>query len=88
MKASVQNLQPYVPEKPLATLAQELGLARVVRLSANENPYGTSPAVAAAVKIGTLPKAIAIRMPMPRRYARRWRNERTSMKINWCLALG
>lgn len=50
MKASVQNLQPYVPEKPLATLAQELGLARVVRLSANENPYGTSPAVAAAVK--------------------------------------
>ena len=50
MKASIQNLQPYVPEQPLASLRAELGLKKVVRLSANENPYGTSPRVAAAVK--------------------------------------
>lgn len=50
MKASVRNLTPYVPEQPLADLQAELGLKRVVRLSANENPYGTSPAVERAVK--------------------------------------
>ncbi|MFC6182185.1 histidinol-phosphate transaminase [Lactiplantibacillus daowaiensis] len=50
MKASIQHLQPYVPEKPLTTLKAELGLDQLVRLSANENPYGTSPKVAAAVK--------------------------------------
>lgn len=50
MKESIQKLTPYVPEKPLATLKSELGLDRLVRLSANENPYGTSPKVAAAVK--------------------------------------
>ncbi|VDG19011.1 histidinol-phosphate transaminase [Lactiplantibacillus mudanjiangensis] len=50
MKESVKKLQPYVPEKPLATLQAELGVNRLVRLSANENPYGTSPAVEAAVK--------------------------------------
>jgi len=50
MKESVRKLQPYVPEKPLATLQAELGIDRLVRLSANENPYGTSPKVAEAVK--------------------------------------
>lgn len=50
MKASIEQLEPYVPEKPLATLQAELGLTELVRLSANENPYGTSPKVATAVK--------------------------------------
>ncbi|AVK60869.1 histidinol-phosphate transaminase [Lactobacillus sp. CBA3605] len=50
MKESVRKLQPYIPEKPLATLQAELGLSRLVRLSANENPYGTSPQVATAIK--------------------------------------
>ncbi len=50
MKTSIQQLQPYVPEKPLASLQAELGLTKLVRLSANENPYGTSPAVAEAIK--------------------------------------
>ncbi|MDV9114309.1 histidinol-phosphate transaminase [Lactiplantibacillus plantarum] len=50
MKASIEQLKPYVPEKPLATLQAELGLTELVRLSANENPYGTSPKVATAVK--------------------------------------
>ncbi|WP_338208763.1 histidinol-phosphate transaminase [Lactiplantibacillus paraxiangfangensis] len=50
MKASIRQLQPYVPEKPLAELQRELGVKKLVRLSANENPYGTSPAVEQAVK--------------------------------------
>lgn len=50
MKESVRKLQPYVPEEPLATVKKRLGIKRLVRLSANENPYGTSPAVQAAVK--------------------------------------
>lgn len=50
MKASVKNLQPYVPEQPLANLQRELGLPKLVRLSANENPYGSSPQVKAAIQ--------------------------------------
>lgn len=50
MKESVRKLQPYVPEQPVAALKKAFGLSRLVRLSANENPYGTSPTVATAVK--------------------------------------
>lgn len=46
MKKTIQELKPYVPEEPLADLKKRLNLKRVVRLSANENPYGTSPQVA------------------------------------------
>ncbi|KRK79273.1 histidinol-phosphate transaminase [Companilactobacillus nodensis] len=49
MKKIIQQLQPYIPEKPLEQLKQELGLKKLVRLSANENPYGTSPTVKEAV---------------------------------------
>lgn len=46
MKESISNLKPYVPEEPLEDLKKRLNLERIVRLSANENPYGTSPKVA------------------------------------------
>lgn len=46
MKKSIKDLKPYVPEEPLDDLKKRLHLDRVVRLSANENPYGTSPKVA------------------------------------------
>lgn len=49
MKDIVKELKPYVPEEPLAVVKERLGLERVVRLSANENPYGTSPKVRQAV---------------------------------------
>lgn len=49
MKKVIEQLQPYIPEKPLNTLKNELGLKKLVRLSANENPYGTSPKVKEAV---------------------------------------
>lgn len=49
MKKIIQELNPYIPEKPLQQLQEELGLEKIVRLSANENPYGTSPKVKEAV---------------------------------------
>ena len=42
-------LVPYDAGKPLEQLAAELGLAELVRLSANESPLGPSPGVVAAV---------------------------------------
>lgn len=49
-RAAVESVTPYEPGKPLATLAAELGLDRLVRLSANENPLGPSPHVVEAVR--------------------------------------
>ena len=49
MKEIVKELKSYVPEEPLASVKARLGLDRVVRLSANENPYGTSPKVRQAI---------------------------------------
>ncbi|AKP68158.1 histidinol-phosphate transaminase [Companilactobacillus ginsenosidimutans] len=49
MKKVIEELQPYIPEKPLEELKSELGLKKLVRLSANENAYGTSPDVKKAV---------------------------------------
>lgn len=46
MKKEIKQLDAYVPEEPLADLQRRLNLDRVVRLSANENPYGTSEKVA------------------------------------------
>ncbi|MEK7386026.1 MAG: histidinol-phosphate transaminase, partial [candidate division NC10 bacterium] len=42
-------LVPYDAGLPLEELAAALGLAELVRLSANENPLGPSPRVVAAV---------------------------------------
>ena len=41
----VRGMQPYVPIVPLDVLSRRLGLPadRIVKLDANENPYGTSP---------------------------------------------
>lgn len=49
MKKAIEELQPYIPEQPLEELQSELGLSKLVRLSANENPYGTSETVKDAV---------------------------------------
>ncbi|WP_125714822.1 histidinol-phosphate transaminase [Companilactobacillus kedongensis] len=49
MKKIIQDLSPYIPEKPLNELRDELGLDKLVRLSANENPYGTSQSVRESV---------------------------------------
>jgi len=41
----VRDMQPYTPIVPLDVLSRRLGLPpdRIVKLDANENPYGTSP---------------------------------------------
>jgi histidinol-phosphate aminotransferase len=43
--AHVRGMQPYAPIVPLDVLSKRLGLPpeRIVKLDANENPYGTSP---------------------------------------------
>jgi histidinol-phosphate aminotransferase len=43
--AHVRGMLPYVPIVPLDVLSKRLGLPpeRIVKLDANENPYGTSP---------------------------------------------
>ncbi|MEE8824833.1 histidinol-phosphate aminotransferase [Lentilactobacillus sunkii] len=49
VKEAVKHLKPYVPELTLEQLKQQKGLKKLVRLSANENAYGTSPDVAKAL---------------------------------------
>jgi histidinol-phosphate aminotransferase len=39
----------YVPGKPIQEVQRELGLARIVKLASNENPWGPTPAVKARV---------------------------------------
>ncbi|GAF41755.1 histidinol-phosphate aminotransferase [Agrilactobacillus composti DSM 18527 = JCM 14202] len=49
LKKAVEKIQPYTPEVPLAKLKAQLGLDQMVRMSANENPFGTSPKVKEAI---------------------------------------
>ena len=39
----INELNPYVPGKPMDELERELGLERIVKLASNENPLGPSP---------------------------------------------
>jgi len=41
--AAVLGLSPYVPGKPIADLQREYGLADIIKLASNENPWGPSP---------------------------------------------
>ncbi len=45
----LDEITPYQTGKSLEVLADELGLAELVRLSANENPLGPSPQAVAAI---------------------------------------
>src|SRR5262245_13465614 len=49
-RAAVDAVTPYEAGKPLEMLVAELGLAELVRLSANENPLGASPRAIEAVR--------------------------------------
>lgn len=53
LKKTVRELRPYIPEVPLNDLKKQLGLTDLVRLSANENPFGTSPQVTAKLATTT-----------------------------------
>ena len=49
MKEIIRTLKPYIPEESAEAVKERLGVDRLVRLSANENPYGTSPLVREAI---------------------------------------
>lgn len=47
---ALHQVTPYVAGPPIEEVARELGLASVIRLSANENPLGPSPKVIEALR--------------------------------------
>jgi len=49
--ARFDNFPPYTPIEPFEVLSQRLGLPadQIVKLDANENPYGPSPLAKAAL---------------------------------------
>jgi histidinol-phosphate aminotransferase len=49
-RAALDSVTPYEAGKPLEALAAELGIAELVRLSANEHPLGPSPRVIDAIR--------------------------------------
>ncbi len=52
LRSDLEDLEEYVPVKPLVVLAAEIGLAveRLVKLDANENLYGPHPEVLKAIQ--------------------------------------
>jgi histidinol-phosphate aminotransferase len=50
--ANVRAIAPYVPGKPIAETARELGLdeAAILKMASNENPLGSSPRAIAAIR--------------------------------------
>lgn len=51
VRADIEALQPYTPIVPFEVLSERLGIApeQIVKLDANENPYGPSPRAIEAV---------------------------------------
>src|SRR5689334_10074196 len=49
--AHVRAIAPYVPGKPIAETARELGIPeeRILKMASNENPLGPSPKAIAAL---------------------------------------
>jgi histidinol-phosphate aminotransferase len=49
---NVRKIAPYVPGKPIAETARELGLkeADILKMASNENPLGASPRALAAIR--------------------------------------
>ncbi|QKS71101.1 histidinol-phosphate transaminase [Paenalkalicoccus suaedae] len=50
IKSTLHGLTPYQPGKPMEEVKRELGLDEVVKLASNENPYGASDSVQAAIQ--------------------------------------
>ena len=50
--ANVREIAPYVPGKPIAETARELGLAEadILKMASNENPLGSSPKAIEAIR--------------------------------------
>ena len=52
LRPHLLNLEPYTPILPFETLSEELGIPaeQIIKLDANENPYGILPAVAESLR--------------------------------------
>lgn len=46
----LKDIAPYVPGKPISDVQRELGLAEVIKLASNENPFGCSKKVGEVLK--------------------------------------
>ncbi|NEU31142.1 histidinol-phosphate transaminase [bacterium LRH843] len=49
-KPQLKGLPSYKPGKPIEEVKKEFGLTKVVKLASNENPFGSSPKVAEAIR--------------------------------------
>ncbi len=51
IRPAVFNMQPYTPIVPFEVLSRQLGMpaGQIIKVDANENPYGPSPQVAEAI---------------------------------------
>ena len=49
---NVRAIAPYVPGKPIAETARELGIPEgdILKMASNENPLGASPKAIAAIR--------------------------------------
>ena len=54
IRPDIADMEPYTPIVPFEVLSQQLGFPpeRIVKLDANENPYGPSPQALAALRDG------------------------------------
>jgi histidinol-phosphate aminotransferase len=50
VRPNVLRMRPYTPGKPIEELRRELGLAHIIKLASNENPWGPSLAAVEAIK--------------------------------------
>lgn len=59
--SGVDGLHPYQPGKPIEELERDIGVTNAIQLASNENPWGCSPLVLAAIRenveIGLYPDA-------------------------------
>ena len=48
LRAALEQVEPYRPQRPMHELQRELGLERIVKLASNEGAFGPLPAAVAA----------------------------------------
>jgi histidinol-phosphate aminotransferase len=49
-RSRINDLEPYIPGKPVEEVQRELGLEEIVKMASNENPWGPSPLALKAIQ--------------------------------------
>ena len=51
LRSHIKNMEPYTPILPFEVLSEQLGIpvGQIIKLDANENPYGAIPPVSKAL---------------------------------------